>query len=282
MSRSASSPPLACRIQTRSPMRSPSAAVAEHRRLHLAGALVWSAAARPAGTASAAGPASRCPRPRSRRCTGWPPRPGPRTTGSAYSRAGCGWNFAVGVEQRRADQAGARGELGDRLVGRGGLERAGAAAVDELKRGQRADAADRLGPPLVQLRRRAGLHRLHDARPAPGRRAARRRGRRSAPRSRARRPARTRAAEDRLGEQRRLGGRAQRRAPGADLHDRTAAAAAARTCRGRGRPGSAGGPAPSVASMKSRWPAESMVIVMCCRAASSAASARSAARSAVG
>ena len=159
------------------------------------------------------------------------------------------------------------GQLGDRLVGRGGFERAGAAAVDELQRGQRADPADRLGAPLAQFRRRAGLHRPDErgAHRVPGRRVAEARDLALVAEHADERETRPRAGSSR---------RTAPPPPGSRSGDRqvptctTGPSASGRQDMSRSRQTRiAGWPAPSVASMKSRWPAESTVTVMCCRAA---------------
>ena len=66
---------------------------------------------------------------------------------------------AVSVEQRRPDEPGAGRELGDGLVGGGGFERAGAAAVDDRQLGELADRGDDRRPPLGELGGGAALHR---------------------------------------------------------------------------------------------------------------------------
>ena len=64
----------------------------------------------------------------------------------------------VAVEQVAAEQAGARGDLGDRGIRRRRLERAGAAAVHELEVGVLAHRRDGARAALEQLGHRARLH----------------------------------------------------------------------------------------------------------------------------
>src|SRR6185295_5126085 len=72
---------------------------------------------------------------------------------------------AVGVEEGGRVEAGARGYLGDRVLGAGQLEAAGAAAVDDLQLGDLADRGNDRAPPLSELSGRAALHGA-DRRPA--------------------------------------------------------------------------------------------------------------------
>ena len=145
VSRSASSPPLACRSQTRSPMREPVGRRAEHRRLHLAGALDLGQP-QPGGPERRRQPV-RCPGARGDVAAaeqgGHPAARAGAPPAARTCRAGRGWNLRYASNSVGPTRPEPGGQLGDRLVGRGGFERAGAAAVDELERGQRADPCGR-------------------------------------------------------------------------------------------------------------------------------------------
>src|SRR5699024_9997057 len=67
----------------------------------------------------------------------------------------------VAVEESRPDQSGAGGDLGDRVLGAGGLDRAGTAAVDEGQIGDLAHGGDGRGATLGDLAGRERLHHPH-------------------------------------------------------------------------------------------------------------------------
>ncbi len=79
--------------------------------------------------------------------------------GGAQPQRGLRGEAAVTVEQARPDQSRAGGDLGDGLLGGAGLERAGAAGVDELERGERPDGGDHLGAACGDLWAGEALHR---------------------------------------------------------------------------------------------------------------------------
>ena len=235
-----SSPALAWRNHTRSPRRSPVGGRADQRRLHLAGAL---GADQPQpGRQPRQRQAGRLGRPGGDPAAaehGGDPRAGPAHHRQREERGRVRPPAPVRVEQRRPVQPGAGGDLGDRGVGGGRGDAAGAAAVDELQVGVLADrrrppprrraaargtsgaASRRIGAPRSGLPGRrvaeAGDLRLvaTSARPAgsPGRRA------------------------DRGGQRAGLPRRVHRRAAHADVHRPRRAA---RRRRGRGRRRSAG------------------------------------------
>ena len=189
--RSHSSPALAWRNQTRSPMRQVGAV---QRRLDLAGALL--AVEPQAGREDGAGEPVASGRARggvaaaehggdaARR----PPHHREREEG------GGPWREAgVGVEQRRGEEAGAGCDLGDRRLGGRALHRARAAAVDEAQRRQGLHDRRAAGG---QLARRRALHGAQADARAGGWPAGRRR-RRSAPRTSSARRARVRAPRSR-------------------------------------------------------------------------------------
>ncbi len=152
--RSHSSPAFACRIHTRSPTRrSPP----EQRRLHLARAFArvepepGGRAREPVAAGGAGGRVAAAER-------GRHARRGPAHDREREERGGTRGEGAVGVEQGGGEQPGARCDLGDGRLGRGLLDRAGAAAVDVP---QRRDLLDRLhdgGAAIGQLARRGALH----------------------------------------------------------------------------------------------------------------------------
>ena len=132
---------------------------AEHGRLHLAGAL--GAVERQPGRQVRAGQAARVARPRGDVAAAeHGDHAGARPADDRQREQGGrpAGERAVGVEQARLVQPGARADLGDRFLGRGGRDRAGAAAVDELDRSHRADRGDDRRPALSQLGRRPALH----------------------------------------------------------------------------------------------------------------------------
>ena len=156
-----SSPALAWRNQTRSPIAQVVGGRAGQRGLHLAGALGAEQLqpgrqprASAAGSASA-GPEAIQPPP----STVASPGAGRRTTGQAKNAAGAGPPGPVRVEQRRPVQPGAGGDLGDRRVGAGRGDAAGAAAVDELQVGVLAYRGHRRRAAGQQLPVRPALHR---------------------------------------------------------------------------------------------------------------------------
>ena len=81
--------------------------------------------------------------------------------GSANSAAGRGPEGAVGVEQRRAVEAGAGRDLGDGRLGSGSVQAAGAAAVDELQRREGPHGGDRGGAAAGELAGGGGLEQAH-------------------------------------------------------------------------------------------------------------------------
>ena len=75
-----------------------------------------------------------------------------RVTGTAKKRRRPRREGPVAVEQHRAVQPRAGRDLGDGVLGRGALDAAGAAAVDELQRRDRRDRGDDLGPAVRPAR----------------------------------------------------------------------------------------------------------------------------------
>src|SRR5690606_34622076 len=84
-------------------------------------------------------------------CDGDDAGTGPANHRNGEEGRGPGGEAGVAVEQARGEQAGTCRDLGDRRVGRGELDRAAPAAVDELEVSELADGLDGGDAPLSEF-----------------------------------------------------------------------------------------------------------------------------------
>ena len=176
---------------------------------------------------------------------------------------------AVGVEQRGGEEARAGGQLGDRVLGRGAVQAAGAASVHELEVGQLRHGRHDRGPPRRGSRAPSGAAATRSPGPGGACRAGGRRARRCGPRRPSGPTRRSRGRATDLPRQLgRLARRADRRALRPDLQPARRAASSRRRarsprgsarCRRRPPPRSGRGARPSRPSAPAPSPGRSSV-----------------------